>query len=55
MAAQLIDLNDYSQKWVIKPTSIPAAVVDVAAFVRVLFEPVILEAIESVQEETCDE
>ena len=52
---KVIPLADYPVKRVVVPTEIPAACVDVEAFVRSLYEPEILAAIEAVQDETHDD
>lgn len=44
-----------AMKRVVRPTEVPLAVQDVAAFVRALYEPEILAMIEAVQEETADD
>ena len=42
-------------KRVAVPTEVPVACVDVAAFVRSLYEPEILATIEAIQEDTLDD
>lgn len=53
---KVVSLRDaYAVKRTVLPTEVPVACVDVAAFVRALYEPEIQAMIEAVQDQTLDD